>query len=306
MPDMTLRIVVLTSFLGGYQVVADWAARHGHEIVLVVSPPVEAGQRYDGNPLVLSLPSTANILITGKLRTVAASVIATAEPDLVISAAFPRLIPAEILDIPKYGAINCHPSALPIGRGPNPARLIYEGDDQVAVTVHRTAAEFDTGAILAQRTRPLPDDLNGPIVFKAWQVMLGECLDFAVPRAVAGEPGLWQNPDEATEAPFFTPEELLIDLTEPAQVVRRKVAALNVVSPQAQAEIPGVGLREVLATYAVPASGGSTKAQVIAGCPDDWDERCAHKAGTVLERHADGWTVQTADRPLRLICRENS
>ena len=93
-----------------------------------------------------------------------------------------------------------------------------------------------------------------------------------------------------------------------AQIPARRAAgeaALNVVVPQAQAEIPGVGLREVLATYAVPAGGGSTKAQVIAGCADDWDERCAHKAGSVLERHADGWTVQTADRPLRLICREN-
>jgi methionyl-tRNA formyltransferase len=300
---MTLRIVVLTSFLGGYQVVADWAARHGHEIALVVSPPVEAGKRYDGNPLVLALPASANILITGKLRTVAASVIATVAPDLVISAAFPRLIPAEILDIPKYGAINCHPSALPIGRGPNPARLIYEGDDQVAVTVHRTAAEFDTGAILAQRTRPLPDDLNGPALFKAWQEMLGECLDFAVPRAVAGEPGLWQNPKEATEAPFFTSAEMLVDLTEPAYVVRRKVAALNVVAPQARAEIPGVGLVEVVATYGVPVSGGKTRAQVLAGWPD---ERCTHKAGTVLERHADGWTVQTVDRPLRLICRAKS
>ena len=225
-------------------------------------------------------------------------------PDLVISAAFPRLIPAEILDIPKYGAINCHPSLLPAGRGPNPIRLIYEGDDKVAVTVHRTAAEFDTGAILAQRSRPLPDDLNGPALLKAWQEMLGECLDFAVPRAVAGEPGLWQNADEASEAPFFTAEELLVDLTEPAHAVRRKVAALNTLAPQAQAEIAGVGLRDVVATYAVPAACSSVRGEVLDCQPESWD-RAAHEPGTVLEKHDDGWTVQTADRPLRLVCRNS-
>jgi methionyl-tRNA formyltransferase len=280
-----MRIVVLTAFLGGYQYVDEWATRHGHEIVLVVSPPIDAARRYDGNPLVLDLPASSNILITGKLRAVAAPVIAAVRPDVIISAAFPRLIPAEILELPTYGAINCHPALLPAGRGPNPARLIYEGDERVAVTVHRTAAEFDTGAILAQRSRPLPEDLNGPAVLKAWQEMFGECLDIAVPRIVAGEPGQWQDPEAATEAPFFTPDEQLIDLTEPAHTVRRKVAALNVVVPQAQVRIPGTGLQRLVATYAVPASGARSE-----------------EPGTVLDKHADGWTVQTADHPLRLIC----
>lgn len=303
-----LRIVSLNAYLPGYRLVADLAARHGHEIVLVVTPPLTAGQRYDEsvNPLVLDLPDTSNILITGKLRTVAAPVIESLRPDLVISAAFPRLIPPDILDLPKYGALNCHPSLLPAGRGPNPARLIYEGDNQVGATVHRTAAEFDTGAILAQRSRPLPDDLNGPALLQAWGELLGECLDDAVPRAVAGEPGTWQDGALASEAPFFTAEERLLDLTEPADVIRRKTAALNVTSPQALARLttgdaaggaspaaglpgaglPGAGLRKVLATYAVPASG------------------LAAEPGTVLSRHSDGWTVQTGDGPLRLVCEQ--
>ena len=297
-----LRIVVLTAFLGGYQYVAEWATRHGHEIVLVVTPPLDAAHRYDGNPLVLELPASSNILITGKLRSVAAPVIAAVCPDLIISAAFPRLIPAEILEVPKYGAINCHPSLLPAGRGPNPARLIYEGDEQVGVTVHRTAAEFDTGAILAQRSRPLPANLNGPALLKAWQELLGECLDYAVPRAVAGEPGQWQNAEEATEAPFFTADELVVDLTEPAHVVRRKVAALNVVAPQARVRIPGVGLQTLVATYAVPASSSTARGDVLAGHPKGRDRQ---PPGTVLEKHDDGWTVQTADRPLRLVCQNS-
>jgi methionyl-tRNA formyltransferase len=298
--DRPLRIVSLNAFLPGYRLVADWAARHGHELVLVVTLPPSAADRYGGsaNPLVVQLPETQNVLVTGKLRGIAAPVIDSLHPDLVISAAFPRLIPPEILDLPKFGAINCHPSPLPAGRGPNPARLIYEGDDRVAASVHRTAAGFDTGNILAQRSRPLPEDLNGPALLNAWRELLSECLDAAVPRAVAGEPGAWQNPAEATEAPFFTPEEHLLDLTEPADVIRRKTAALNITSPQALARIPGIGVRTVIATYAVP----SRRADPRPDPQSTEQSRVNADPGSVLETHADGWTVQTADRPLRLHC----
>ncbi len=119
MTGTPLRIVALNAFLPGYRLVADWAEREGHEIVLVVTPPIGANRRYDesANPFVLDLPSGTDVLVTGKLRAVAAPVIASLQPDLVISAAFPRLIPPEILSIPKHGAINLHPSSLPAGRG---------------------------------------------------------------------------------------------------------------------------------------------------------------------------------------------
>ena len=153
----------MNAFLPGYAGIAAWAERNGHEIVLVVTPPTGASDRYDpeATPFVLELPRTANVLVTSKLRTIAAPVIASLEPDLVISAAFPRLIPADILTLPKYGAVNVHPSPLPAGRGPNPIRLVYEGATTVAATLHRTEAEFDTGAILAQRERPLPRNSPG-------------------------------------------------------------------------------------------------------------------------------------------------
>ncbi|TCC37051.1 formyltransferase family protein [Kribbella sindirgiensis] len=190
--------------------------------------------------MVAGLPDTLNVLVTRKLRTVAAPMIAALRADVIISAAFPRLIPAEILEIPAYGAINCHPSPLPAGRGPTPQRLIYEGDERVGATVHRTAAEFDTGAILAQRIAPLPDDLNGSGLMQSWRTLLSACLDEAVPKLVA----------------------------------------LNVTAPTAQLELDGT---THLITRTDPATIHSTA-----------------PPGTVLEKHPNGWTIQTADLPLRL------
>ena len=276
---MSLRIVGLNAFLPGFRLVHDFAERNGHEVVLVVTLP-ETSRYGASDPMVAGLPESTNVLITRKLRTVAAPVIAALRPDVIISAAFPRLIPGEILDLPKYGAVNCHPSPLPAGRGPTPQRLIYEGDERVGATVHRTAAEFDTGAILAQRIAPLPDDLNGTGLMRSWRTLLSECLDEAVPRLVAGDPGEPQDPSAASEAPFFTDAERLLDPTEPSRVIRRKAAALNVTAPTAQIELDG-------STHLITRT-------------DPADVSSSAEPGTVLEHHPDGWTIQTADAPLRL------
>ncbi|WP_433162504.1 methionyl-tRNA formyltransferase [Kribbella sp. CA-247076] len=275
-----LRIVTLNAFLPGYRLLHEFAERNGHEIVLVVTLP-QTDRYGSGSPLAVDLPPGSNALITSKLRTVAAPVIEALRPDVVISAAFPRLIPGEILEIPKYGAINCHPSPLPAGRGPTPQRLIYEGDERVGATVHRTAAEFDTGAILAQHIAPLPDDLNGPAIMKTWRTLLSRCLDDAVPRLVAGEPGTPQDPALATEAPFFTDAERRLDLTEPAAVIRRKAAALNVTSPTAQVTVDDT-------THTVTRTDPATTIHPPA------------PPGTVLATTPTGWTIQTADHPLHL------
>jgi len=276
---MSLRIVGLNAFLPGFRLVHEFAERNGHEVVLVVTLP-ETSRYGASDPMVAGLPESTNVLITRKLRTVAAPVIAALRPDVIISAAFPRLIPGEILDLPKYGAVNCHPSPLPAGRGPTPQRLIYEGDERVGATVHRTASEFDTGAILAQRITPLPDDLNGTGLMQSWGTLLRECLAEAVPRLVAGDPGEPQDPALASEAPFFTDAERLLDLTEPSRVIRRKCAALNVTAPSALADLDG-------ATHLI-----------VRTDPADISRSAA--PGTVLARHDDGWTVQTADHALRL------
>ena len=285
MAGAPLRIVTLNAFLPGYRLVRDWVDRHNHQIVLVVTPPIGANRRYsaDANPFVLDLPAGSDVLVTGKLREVAAPMIAAMAPDLVISAAFPRLIPAEILAIPALGALNLHPSVLPAGRGPNPIRLVYEGATTVGATLHRTERDFDTGAILSQRERPLPAELTGPALFAAWNEMLAEVLAEGAARAIAGEPGRPQDAALATDARPFTEAESLIDLTEPAATIRRRVAALNVTEPRARARI------------------GSSEVTVHEVRIDPHRRR--GEPGTVLAEDLTGWTVQAGDVAVRITGR---
>ena len=72
-------------------------------------------------------------------------------PDYIVSVGFDHLVPQEILEIPSEGALNLHPSYLPHNRGKSPNVWPLVEGTPAGVTLHSMDAEFDTGAIIAQR-----------------------------------------------------------------------------------------------------------------------------------------------------------
>jgi methionyl-tRNA formyltransferase len=89
-----------------------------------------------------------------------AEALAALQPDLIVVACYPRLIPASVSDTARVAAVNVHPSLLPRHRGPDPLFWTFHGgDDQSGVTVHLLSPEFDAGAVLFQReTAILPGE----------------------------------------------------------------------------------------------------------------------------------------------------
>lgn len=80
-------------------------------------------------------------------------------PDLIVTAAYGKIIPQTILDIPKLGSLNIHPSLLPKYRGPSPIQTaILNGDTETGVTIMAMDAELDHGPILAQEKIDLKGD----------------------------------------------------------------------------------------------------------------------------------------------------
>src|SRR3989344_5068152 len=71
--------------------------------------------------------------------------------DFFVVVSYGKIIPKEILDLPKYGTINIHPSLLPKYRGPSPiVAPILNGDSYTGVTIIKIDEEMDHGPILAQ------------------------------------------------------------------------------------------------------------------------------------------------------------
>ncbi|MBL7141808.1 methionyl-tRNA formyltransferase [Patescibacteria group bacterium] len=78
-------------------------------------------------------------------------------PDLFIIAAYGLILPQEVLDIPKFGSFNVHPSLLPKYRGASPIQAtILNNDKQTGVTIMLMDEKIDHGPILAQRGLEIP------------------------------------------------------------------------------------------------------------------------------------------------------
>ena len=92
--------------------------------------------------------------------------------DVVVVVAYGKILPAAILNLPRYGCINIHPSLLPRHRGPSPIpTAILEGDEVTGVTIMLLDAGLDTGPILKQRELPISSqDTAGSLSDKLAQI----------------------------------------------------------------------------------------------------------------------------------------
>ncbi|MGB2791578.1 MAG: methionyl-tRNA formyltransferase [Candidatus Moraniibacteriota bacterium] len=78
------------------------------------------------------------------------------KPDIIIVAAYGKILPQEVLDIPPFGCINIHASLLPRWRGASPVQnALLAGDTETGVTIMKMDAGMDTGAIFKQKTVPI-------------------------------------------------------------------------------------------------------------------------------------------------------
>ena len=222
----------------------------GHEPVGVVTTAV-GGDRYRAD----TLGAIAEHAATGVDVLVAGSparfgpLLAALDADVAISAAFPTLIPADALSVPRLGVLNTHPSLLPRYRGPNPiAWTVRNGDRELGYSIHRMDHDFDTGNLLVQGTTPIEAAKRPEDIFERMFALLGALLPEALARVEAGDPGDPQPAEGASYAGFFEPEYAEIDWTRPIAEVQRQllawgVAAVRPAQPGAFATVNGERLR---------------------------------------------------------------
>ena len=149
--------------------------------------------------------------------------------DLVVLAAYGLLLPPPFLFEPRHGAVNVHPSLLPRHRGAAPvAAAILAGDTHSGVTIMAMDEGLDTGPLLTWRSIPLAGDERTPALTERLFALGGEVLAEMLPRFVAGEMVPVPQPDEgATYAPRMTKADGLIDWSEPAGLIERRVRAFG-------------------------------------------------------------------------------
>ena len=149
-------------------------------------------------------------------------------PDLGIVAAYGKLIPEEMLRLPRLGMINVHASLLPKYRGAAPVhRAVINGDTETGVTIMRMVVALDAGAMIASVTRPIgPDDTSD--VVEHGLARLGVPPLLRVIEQLADGTAREEPQDEAQSsyAARLTKEEGLIDWTLTASAIHNRVRGL--------------------------------------------------------------------------------
>jgi methionyl-tRNA formyltransferase len=149
------------------------------------------------------------------------------QPDIIIVVAFGQILPRTVLDMPRYGCLNIHPSLLPRYRGAAPvASAIRAGDEVTGITIMQMDSGLDTGPIIAQEKMAIsPQDTTGTLSVKLAN-MAAQMLPGVLPRWTAGEiTPQPQNNAEATYCTAIKKEDGEIDWRLPAGDIWRRVRA---------------------------------------------------------------------------------
>ncbi len=135
------------------------------------------------------------------------------EPDVIVVAAFGQILPQSVLDLPRYGCVNIHPSLLPKFRGASPvAAAILAGDEFTGVSIMLMDSGLDTGPVLLRAQIPISgQDTTGSLTAKL-SLMAAWLLQEVLIRRLRGElipqP---QNEAETTYCSLISKQEGEID-----------------------------------------------------------------------------------------------
>lgn len=177
-----------------------------------------------------------------RLNQLVQQIISALKPDLIVVGEYHFLLKKEIIEIPRYGAINLHGSPLPRYRGAHPINwMIINGETEGAVTCHYITEGLDDGDIIAQYTFPILETETAydvrPKTEVTGQRLLRDVLErFKKEGRVRGVP---QDESKASYYPPRTPEDGLIDWNQSSKQIYNFVRALTKPYPGAFALLGG-------------------------------------------------------------------
>lgn len=138
--------------------------------------------------------------------------IANLEPDMIVVVSYGKFLPASILKIPKYGAINVHPSLLPKYRGSAPIQwAILKGDEVTGTTIMKMNEKMDAGDIILQKQVPINENETTGELWNRLSTISSKLLSEAVEKIEKGQATYTKQGETYTLAPMLTKEMAKID-----------------------------------------------------------------------------------------------
>lgn len=161
-------------------------------------------------------------------------------PDIIIVAAYGKLLPKRIIDLPKYGCINLHGSLLPKYRGAAPIQwAVINGEKQTGITVMQMNEGLDTGDMLIKCPVEIGENETAAQLHDKLAKVSADIILDAIEKIENGElTPEKQDDSQSCYSPMLDKSICRIDWSLPAQTVHNKVRGLNS-WPVSLAEING-------------------------------------------------------------------
>ena len=204
-------------------------------------------------------------------------------PEVIVVAAYGKILPAGVLALPPHGCLNLHPSLLPKYRGPAPIQwAILRGEKKTGVSIIQLTEKMDAGPILLQKEVDiLEDETAGELSMRLSHVgaelMVDAVKAIEQGKAVYGA----QNEEEASLAPFIKKEDGEIAWTLSAVEIRDKIRGL----------LPWPGAFTFLLGKRIKILKGRAEESRVSAAPP----------GTITEVSRDGFRIATGKGDLVIL-----
>ncbi len=212
----------------------DMLINEGHEVLAVVTQPDRPKGRGKKLccPPVKEYAEKQNIYVLQPRKVKTDEFISSLKekaPDVLVTVAYGKILPQEVLDIPKKGCINVHASLLPKYRGAAPINwAIINGETKTGITTMLTDAGMDTGDILLKQEIDISNDITAGELHDKLALLGAEVLKETLERIERGTiQGIPQNEAEATYAPMMKKDTGLISWKNSSESIHNLIRGTN-------------------------------------------------------------------------------
>jgi methionyl-tRNA formyltransferase len=203
----------------------------GEDLVGVITIPDNAGQAKANPTKDFATEAAIPLLLPSSLKDLKVTDwVRTRLPELIVLAFVTEIVPKAIIDIPKYKAINYHPSLLPRYRGGSAINwAIINGETETGVTIHYIDAGIDTGDIILQERVPIyPEDTVASLYFERLYPIGVRMIAETVRMIGEGKaPRIKQDNSLASYQPVIQEKHAIIDFGRSAQNVHNLIRGSN-------------------------------------------------------------------------------
>lgn len=258
----------------------------GHEVVAVFTQP----DKPQGRKQILT-PPEVKVLATEKGIPVyqpesfknesQLELLRQLAPEVIVVAAYGKLLPKYVLDLPEYGCINVHGSLLPKYRGAAPIQwAVINGEKTAGVTTMQMGEGLDTGDMLLKAETEVGENETAGELFDRLAVLGAELISETLKRLPEGITPVPQNESESTYASMLKKDMAVIDWSKSAQAVHNLVRGLN---PWPVALTTAEGKRiKIFETRMTGRTSGARAGEIVLSDPKKGFEVCCGDGG-VLE-----------------------